>query len=66
MYFGYLQDDFKATSKLTLNLGIRYEFVTPQWERDNKLANFNPATDSLVFPTGASLYNKALVQPGPT
>jgi len=65
MYFGYLQDDFKATSKLTLNLGIRYEFATPQWERDNRLANFNPATNSLIFPSGGDLYGRALVHADP-
>ena len=49
MYFGYLQDDFKVSDKLTLNLGVRYEFATPQWERDNQLANFDPTTDKLIF-----------------
>ena len=41
MYFGYVQDDLKVNDKLTLNLGLRYEFATPQYERDNKLANFD-------------------------
>ncbi|HEX4748538.1 MAG TPA: TonB-dependent receptor [Bryobacteraceae bacterium] len=65
MYFAYLQDDFKLNDKLTLNLGIRYEFATPQYERDNKLSNFNLLTDSLIYATGGSLYNRGLVHPDP-
>ncbi|MEI9974951.1 MAG: TonB-dependent receptor [Ignavibacteriota bacterium] len=63
MYFGYVQDDFKASAKLTLNLGMRYEFATPQYERDNKLANFDPVNNTMIYATGGSLYNRALVHP---
>ncbi|HEX4020353.1 MAG TPA: TonB-dependent receptor [Acidobacteriaceae bacterium] len=31
----YIQDDWRATSKLTLNLGLRYEWSTPYTERHN-------------------------------
>ncbi len=63
MYFGYLQDDYKVTSNLTFNLGVRYEFGTPQYERDNKLSNFDPITQSLIQASGGSLYNRSLVHP---
>ncbi len=63
MYFGYLQDDYKVNSSLTLNLGVRYEFGTPQYERDNKLSNFDPVTQTLIFASGGSLYNRSLVHP---
>ena len=59
----YAQDDYRVTSKLTLNLGLRWEFATPIWERDNNWTNFNPATNSLVPATNGSLYNRALVNP---
>ena len=43
-YFLYLQDDFRVNSKLTLNLGLRWEYATPRWERDNVLSNFDPVS----------------------
>ena len=63
MHFAYLQDDFKASTKLTLNLGVRYEFATPQWEKNNRLANFDPATQTLIQAKNGSLYDRALVNP---
>ena len=52
MHFGYVQDDWRASPKLTLNLGLRYELGTPQWEDDNYLTNFDPATNTLIQATG--------------
>ncbi|MBK9314892.1 MAG: TonB-dependent receptor [Acidobacteria bacterium] len=63
MHFAYLQDDFKISPKLTVNLGVRYEFATPQWEENNLLANFDPDTLSLIRATDGSLYDRALVDP---
>lgn len=63
MHFAYLQDDFKVNQKLTLNLGVRYEFATPQWEKDNLLANWDPETRTLIQASNGSLYDRALVDP---
>ena len=36
---GYAQDDWKITDRLTLNLGVRYEFDSPYTEVNNRIAN---------------------------
>jgi hypothetical protein len=36
-YGGYFHDDWRVSSKLTLNLGLRYEFEQGLQERDNKI-----------------------------
>ena len=37
---GYLQDDWSITRSLTLNLGLRYEYISPYVETNNRMANF--------------------------
>jgi hypothetical protein len=63
MHFAYVQDDIKVNPRLTVNLGLRYEFATPQWEADNFLTNFDPDTNTLVQATNGSIYDRALVNP---
>ena len=46
-----------------MNLGLRYEFATPQWEADNSLTNFDPATRTLLQARDGSIADRALVNP---
>ena len=63
----YVQDDWKPLDKLTVNLGLRYDFMPPATERDNRMANFDPngngGRGALVFARDGSLTDRALVKP---
>ncbi len=41
---GYIQDDWKATQRLTLNYGVRYDYSTPYLERHDNQAAFVPTS----------------------
>ena len=51
-YMGaYFQDDIKATPRLTLNFGVRFDYNTPWRERYDHLVNFDSAGTARL-PTG--------------
>jgi hypothetical protein len=58
----YVQDEWKLRGNLTLNLGVRYEFVSPLTEEDNRIANLD--LSPAVLNPALSTPNVAVVLPG--
>ena len=38
---GYVQNDWKVKQNLTVNLGLRYQFQSPRWEKFNRQGQLN-------------------------
>jgi hypothetical protein len=49
-YGAYFQDNYKLNSRLTLNLGLRWDLYIPAFEENNHLANFDPKTVRMILP----------------
>jgi len=59
-YAGFFQDDWRITRRLTLNLGLRYEYESPVVDAHNAFGNFDPSTSSgMVQQTGGSALYKS-------
>ena len=62
IFAGYFQDDWKLKPTITLNLGIRFEDHTPQYEANNRVVNFGLTTGTIqtVVPGATGYSDRAL------
>ncbi len=60
LFAGYVQDEFRITPSLTLNLGLRYELPTPFVDKNDAITAFRTGVQSQVYPNAPA----GLVYPG--
>ncbi len=60
LFAGYVQDDFRLTQNLTVNLGVRYELPMPFIDKNDAISGFRTSQQSTVYPTAP----RGLVYPG--
>lgn len=57
----FFEDDWRLTSKLTLNLGMRYDIITPNVDKFNHISHFDPVSGTFRV-AGVNASNTADIQ----
>ena len=60
LFAGYAQDEFRVSSHLTLNIGVRYELPTPFIDKNDAITGFVTGVQSQKYPAAP----RGLVYPG--
>jgi len=58
----YVQDDWKANPRLSLNLGIRWDLFTPYTEQKGRITNIDLTTLTLIYPGVNGVSNSTNIQ----
>ncbi|HXE80030.1 MAG TPA: carboxypeptidase-like regulatory domain-containing protein [Vicinamibacterales bacterium] len=56
-YALYIQDDFRVTHNLTVNMGLRWDVFPPWIEVDDRQSNFDPSTGKFVVASPDAVIN---------
>ena len=56
-YAGFVQDDWRITPRVILNIGMRYTFLTPMKDAFNNIGNFDPSSPTGMVQQGQAGYS---------
>jgi hypothetical protein len=56
IYNFFVQDDYRVLPNLTLNLGLRYEYGTPIYEKYNRMSNYSLDTGTMIQASDSNPY----------
>ncbi len=60
----FVQDDYRIFRRLTLNLGLRYDFLSPSTDIRNRIGNFDPSLlTSACLQTGGNCLRDGFISP---